>query len=54
MNEGLVLVHSIHHQRSAPANVVDSFVCEFLDTSGFDNDVEPIRVFLDCSWLRHY
>lgn len=44
MHQGLVLVHAIDHQRTAPSNVVDAIVSQLLYTSSFDHDVEPIRV----------
>lgn len=46
MNERLVLVHTVDHDRSTAADVVDGLLREFLDPSRLDHNVEPERVVL--------
>lgn len=46
MDESLVGVDTVDHESSTPTNIVDRLVRQLLDTSGFNNDIEPVRVVL--------
>ena len=46
MEQCLVLVNAVDHDRTAAADVVDAVLGNLLDTGGLNDDVEAVRVVL--------
>jgi len=46
MDQRLVLVNPIDHQRSSPPHIINTLVGQFLHSGGFHNNVKTVRVVL--------
>jgi hypothetical protein len=46
MDQRLVLINTINHQRSAPPHVVDTLICQLLHPRGLHDYIKPIWVIL--------